>query len=85
MKTLPLATVSTGQLHKDADLLEFYYDNENWDLLDSYLSEIIKSDDVNRMRFVLVIFKSFRKDPIFKDVLSKIVNRIENKLGQKLY
>ena len=83
MKELTQATITTGQLHKDADLLEFYHENENWDLLDSHLTEIIKSDDINRMRFV--IFKSFTKDPMFKDVLSKILYKVENKLGKKLY
>jgi len=84
-KQQPYAGTSTGQLHEDSDLLEFYYSNKNWDLLDSKLSEIIKSDDFSRMRFVLVIFKSFKNDPRFKHVLEKILYRVEDKLGQKLY
>jgi len=85
IEPISYAGTSTGQLHEDSDLLEFYYSNKNWDLLDSKLSEIINSNDFSRMRFVLVIFKSFKNDPRFKHVLEKILHNIENKLGQKLY
>lgn len=73
---------ATEQLHKDSEILEFYYERKKWDLLDSKLNEIIRSNNVSRMRFVLVIFKSFKDDPKLKDVLETIKIKVENQIGK---
>lgn len=73
------------QLHEDWGLLELYFKQENWDLLDSKLQEIIESRNFNRLRGVLVLFKAFKEDPRFKHVLEKIKNICEEELGCKLH
>lgn len=55
-----------------------YVNSSNWEILDYYISDIISSNDPNRMYGVLVLFKQFKDDIMFKDCLETISKKLEN-------
>ena len=75
-------TVET--LKKDHEIMRFYFEGGKLEYLDYYISDIIKSNDLNRMRGVLTLFKQFRNETWFKETADLIVSLIEKQTGSKI-
>lgn len=69
-------------LKSERDLVTFYFTHDKCILLDAKLNEIMNSDDVDRMRNMLILLKSFDNDKMFKSVSEKI-ERLLNIKGIK--
>lgn len=59
-------------LKSDRDLVTFYFTHDKCILLDAKVNEVMNSDDVDRMKNMLVLLKSFDNDKMFKSVSEKI-------------
>ena len=54
-----------------------YFTNKNYEMLDTRISEIISSKDLNRMYGVLILFKDYKKDLMFKSALQTIEGKLK--------
>ena len=54
-----------------------YFTNKNYEMLDVRISEIISSKDLNRMYGVLILFKDYKKDLMFKSALQTIEGKLK--------
>lgn len=66
----------------DNELVTFYFTHDKCILLDAKVNEVMNSDDVDRMRNMLVLLESFDNDKMFKSVSEKI-ERLLNTKGIK--
>lgn len=63
---------------QDHETLSELFQNEKHDFLDLHISEIINSNDSNRMYGVLILFKEYRNDKMFKSCLETIETKLKN-------
>ncbi len=71
-------------LNNDIDLLKLYHKTEKCTLLDNKLIEIIESDNIKTLKKILVTFDSYKNEPMFKDILKNISNKIREIKMEKL-
>jgi len=62
----------TDLLKYDHDIMVEYFTNKHYEMLDTRISEIITSNDFNRMYGVLMLFKVHKNDKMFKGCLETI-------------
>lgn len=77
-------TITSDYLVELHDAFKIFLNRKNYECVEFMMNQFNEESDVNELKTILVITKSFKEHEVLKFPRKRLLDIIENKLGHKL-